>query len=258
MRSALHGTLSRLLGLPASSPPVFAPDGLERLACHEGYAQARPFPYLTLDGLFNPDLLREVVDEFPDKQKDVVEAHNDGVYVRLKHNTTWETEFGPHTRRFFAEMASPLVLLALERVCGIPGLIPDPYMFGGGLHFTDSGGKLAVHADFNRHPKLNLDRRLNLLVYLNEGWTEENQGWLELWDKDMRQCVTRVAPLFNRTVVFSTTSFSFHGQPEPILGPPGLVRRSIALYYYTNGRPAEEIAEADHSTLWRSRPNAGY
>lgn len=258
MKSGLHGTLSRLLRLQPQSVPVFAPDGLERLACHEGYAQARPFPHLMLDGLFSAEVLRAVVDEFPDKTKDVVEAHNDGVFVRLKHNTTWETEFGPNTRRFFAEMASPIVLLALERVSGISGLMPDPYMFGGGLHFTDAGGKLAVHADFNRHPKLSLDRRLNLLVYLNEGWTEANQGCLELWDREMRNPVTRIAPTFNRTVLFSTTSFSFHGQPEPIIGPPGLVRRSIALYYYTNGRPEEEIAEPDHSTLWQRRPIDGY
>jgi Rps23 Pro-64 3,4-dihydroxylase Tpa1-like proline 4-hydroxylase len=258
MRSALQGTLGRLFGLSAPSGPVFTPEGLERLACHEGYAHAEPFPHLVIDGLFNADLLRAIAGEFPNKTRDVVEAHNDGVYVRLKHNTTWETEFGPTSRRFFAAMSSPLVLLALERVSGISGLMPDPYMFGGGLHFTDAGGKLAVHADFNRHPKLNLDRRLNLLLYLNEGWMENNQGWLELWDKEMRNPVTRIAPLFNRTVMFNTTSFSFHGQPEPIVGPPELVRRSIALYYYTNGRPAEEITEPDHSTLWQRRPEAGY
>jgi hypothetical protein len=238
--------------------PVFAPEGLKRLGCHEGYATEQPFPHLVLDGLFDQDMLRAIVREFPDKNNDSVEAHNDGVYVRLKHNTTWETEIGGHTRDFFAEMASPRVLLALERITGIAGLMPDPYLFGGGLHFTGSGGKLAVHADFNRHPKLMLDRRLNLLLYLNEGWSEENQGWLELWDREMRHCVTKVAPLFNRTVVFSTTSFSFHGQPEPILGPPSLVRRSIALYYYTNGRPSDETIEVDHSTLWQARPTHGY
>lgn len=258
MKSAMRGTLERLVGLPTPALSAFTPDGLERLACHEGYTLEQPFPHLALDGLFAPRLLRAIVDEFPDPTRDVVEAHNDGVYVRRKHNTTWETAFGPHTRNFFAEMASPLVLLALERAAGISGLMPDPYMFGGGLHFTGSGGKLAVHADFNRHPKLNLDRRLNLLVYLNEGWTEHNQGWLELWDKDMRTCVKRVLPIFNRTVIFSTTSFSFHGQPDPIVGPPGLVRRSIALYYYTSGRPREEITDPDHSTLWQSRPRDGF
>jgi hypothetical protein len=213
---------------------------------------------VTIDGLFNPDLLRGIIGEFPDPSKDLVETHNDGVYVRHKQNTTWETNYGPHTRRIFAEMASPCMLLALERMSGISGLIADPYLFGGGLHVTSAGGKLAVHADFNRHPKLNLDRRLNLLLYLNESWTDRNQGWLELWDRDMREAVKRITPVFNRTVIFSTTSFSFHGQPEPVLGPPGVMRRSIALYYYTNGRPAEEITERDHSTLWQSRPGVGY
>jgi Rps23 Pro-64 3,4-dihydroxylase Tpa1-like proline 4-hydroxylase len=65
------------------------------------------------------------------------------------------------------------------------GLIPDPYLFGGLLHATASSGKLAVHADFNKHFRFKLERRLNMLVFLNEGWTEENGGWLELWDQQM-------------------------------------------------------------------------
>ena len=84
-------------------------------------------------------------------------------------------------------------------------MIPDPYLIGGGLHRTRVGGSLAVHADFNKHPRFTLDRRLNLLVYLNEDWTEANGGWLELWDRDMQRCVQRVLPTFNRTVIFSTS-----------------------------------------------------
>ena len=53
---------------------------------------------------------------------------------------------------------------------GVGGLVPDPHLHGGGQHQIRPGGKLAIHADFNRHPKLNLDRRLNLLLYLNRGW----------------------------------------------------------------------------------------
>ena len=134
-------------------------------------------------------------------------------------------------------------------------------MFGGGLHATAAGGRLAIHADYNKHPVFKLDRRLNMLVYLNEGWTEANAGWLELWDSEMKQCVKRILPTFNRTVIFSTTSGSFHGQPEPIVGPPNLWRRSIALYYFSNGRADEGMPPDDsgeHSTLWQTRPNAGF
>jgi hypothetical protein len=248
----------RLAGPGPDDLPIYSDQGLALLPGVDQYGSAVPFPHMQVDGVFNPDYLRAILKEWPQEGQTKLEAHNDGTFVRKKHNTTWETQFGPYTRRFFAEMASPRMLLALERMTGISGLMPDPYLFGGGLHFTQAGGTLAVHADFNRLPKLNVDRRLNLLIYLNEGWTEANQGWLELWDRKMEKCEARVLPVFNRMAVFSTTSFSFHGQPEPIVGPPDLFRRSIALYYYTNGRPAEEISEEEHSTLWQERPQQGY
>ncbi len=53
--------------------------------------------------------------------------------------------------------------------------------------------------------------------------------------------------------VFSTTDFSYHGHPEPLTCPEGRTRKSLALYYYTNGRPANEVSEP-HSTIFRSRP----
>lgn len=239
---------------PVTPETIFEPDALTRLAGALEYRRAEPFPHLVLDGLFDPDRLRAIVAEFPARGDPALESHDDGVFSRGKHNTTWETRFGPHTRQFLAEMASPPVLLAMEAASGIGGLIPDPYLFGAGMHFTGHGGKLSIHADFSRHPRMRLERRLNILVYLNEGWTDENQGWLELWDHEMRECVKRVLPVFNRTVMFSTSRTSFHGQPEPILGPPDIVRRSLAFYYYSNGRPEAEDHGPEHSTLWRARP----
>jgi Rps23 Pro-64 3,4-dihydroxylase Tpa1-like proline 4-hydroxylase len=112
------------------------------------------------------------------------------------------------------------------------------------------GGFLKVHVDFNRHPLLNLDRRLNLLVYLNEDWRDEYGGHLELWPADMSRCERRILPVFNRTVVFSTTDASFHGHPAPLACPEGMSRKSVSFYYYTNGRPAHEGAEP-HDTIFR-------
>jgi hypothetical protein len=105
------------------------------------------------------------------------------------------------------------------------------------------------------HPTLNLDRRINLLLYMNKDWKEEYGGHLELWDRTMSKRVHRVLPVFNRCVVFSTLDWAFHGHPEPLTCPPGWTRKSVALYYYTNGRPPEEKS-ADHGTLYKARPNA--
>lgn len=255
--------LQKLTATAPREPHVslFRPDTIARMEQHEGYQSAVPYPHLVIDNLFEPVALRAVLDEWPMPSAENSETHDDGTYVRKKVGTTWTTEFGPRTRQYFAELGSARFLKALEKVTGMWGLLPDPYMFGGGLHATATGGKLAVHADYNKHPWFMLDRRLNLLVFLNDGWTEANAGWLELWDREMKACAKRILPVFNRTVLFSTTSTSYHGQPEPIAGPPDLWRKSIALYYFSNGRADEgepPDASGRHTTLWQERPGKGY
>jgi hypothetical protein len=140
----------------------------------------------------------------------------------------------------------------LSEVTGIPNLLPDPCFDGGGLHQIVPGGKLAIHADFNKHRRYGLDRRLNLLLYLNKDWREEYGGHLELWNRDMSQCEARVLPVFNRVMVFTTTEFTYHGHPDPLRCPEGMTRKSLALYYFTNGRPSEEQS-GEHSTVFRAR-----
>jgi hypothetical protein len=137
---------------------------------------------------------------------------------------------------------------------GATGLVSDPFLEGGGLHQIARGGRLAVHADFSVHPRLGLDRRLNLLLYLNRDWDEDWGGELELWSGDMSRCAKKVAPAFNRLVVFKTTDRSFHGHPDPLDCPAGVARRSIALYYYSNGRPRSERSRRHDSVHWRARP----
>jgi hypothetical protein len=134
------------------------------------------------------------------------------------------------------------------------------------MHQIVRGGKLGVHVDFNKHPHTKLDRRLNLLIYLNRDWEEEHGGHFELWDTEGKEFRKRVLPVFNRCVVFSTTEVSYHGHPHPLQCPEGQSRKSLAMYYYSNGRPASEVA-ARHSTvflntdgkpsLWKRAARAG-
>ena len=122
-------------------------------------------------------------------------------------------------------------------------LIPDPYLIGGGLHELRNDGYLNIHADFNLHPSMKLDRRLNILIYLNKNWLENYGGDLELWNKNMTKCEKKITPIFNKTVIFSTTDFSYHGNPNRVNHPTNLSRKSIAMYYYTasTGREKHKI-----------------
>ncbi|HMP28914.1 MAG TPA: 2OG-Fe(II) oxygenase [Saprospiraceae bacterium] len=138
----------------------------------------------------------------------------------------------------------------LQELTGIEEtLIPDPYLDGGGFHEIKPGGFLKLHVDFHKHKKLGLSRRLNFLIYLNEDWDESYGGHFELWEKDMSKSAVKILPLFNRIAMFSTTGDSWHGHPDPLSCPPDRSRKSLALYYYTNGRPAHEVSKADESRI---------
>jgi hypothetical protein len=156
-------------------------------------------------------------------------------------------------RSFFHALNSRPFIEFLENMTGIKGLIPDPYFLGGGFHETRQGGHLDVHADFNLHPKMKIERRINLLIYLNRDWRADYGGSLEIWDAGMKNRVESITPEFNRCVVFSTDATSFHGHPAPVAHPDGISRRSIALYYYT---ATWEGTKRRFSTQFKTRPES--
>ncbi len=219
----------------------------------DAYLNANPFPSIYFDNFFNAQRLKEVLEEFPDLTKNPDLKFNDANQIKLA--SKGEYKFGAHTKAFMHFLNSQPFLEFLSAISGIENLIPDPYFDGGGCHQIQRGGMLKIHADFNKHPKTKLDRRLNVLVYLNEDWQEEYGGHFELWDKEMKGCQTRILPLFNRMAMFSTTTNSYHGNPNPLTCPPERTRKSLALYYYTNGRPEEEVVDGmeDHNTVFKYR-----
>jgi Rps23 Pro-64 3,4-dihydroxylase Tpa1-like proline 4-hydroxylase len=219
------------------------------------YRAAEPFPHICLDGLFDEKVLESLLDDFPATQNTSWRKSEEEqrLYQHRKLQLPRVLELSSGTRDFVLRLNSPDFLDFLEKLTGIEGLIPDPYFEGAGLHQIEKGGYLKVHADFNWHKKLKLHRRLNLLLYLNKDWKEEYGGHLEVWDRGMKRCVKRYLPIFNRTIIFNTTDFSYHGHPEPLNCPEERSRRSLSLYYYSSDRPADEIS-AEHNTLYRARP----
>ncbi|MCC8423955.1 2OG-Fe(II) oxygenase [Mucilaginibacter sp. UR6-11] len=220
---------------------------------HQEYINAQPFPNIVIDDFFNEELLTQVLDDFPDlsKKQDVIHYDN---HNEKKLAAKGEAYFSDNTKALIHYLNSQPVLEFLQELTGIKEtLLPDPYLIGGGYHEIKPGGLLKVHADFNKHELTMLDRRINLLVYLNKDWEESYGGHFELWDREMTKSHKKVLPLFNRIAIFSTTDFSYHGHPDALNCPPDRSRKSIALYYYSNGRPKSELSVKAHSTLFVNR-----
>jgi Rps23 Pro-64 3,4-dihydroxylase Tpa1-like proline 4-hydroxylase len=217
------------------------------------YLSNKPFPHIYFDNFLPLEAAEAALKEFPEpKQLTWSEFHTQNE-KKLAFDVAEKLPATVRNVLYFLNTRPMLEFL--EVLTGIQGVLPDPYYVGGGLHQIKPGGKLEIHADFNRHAKLKLDRRINLLIYLNKDWKEEYGGHFELWNREMTQAEQKILPLFNRCAIFSTTSFSYHGHPTPLACPPDRTRKSIATYYYSNGRPEEEVSES-HSTLFQHRPGA--
>ncbi len=225
------------------------------------YTSTKPFPHICLDNFFNQDILNKILSEWPNTIDDKKFYNLDGKNEKkIGTSSPLALDIIPSVNDFFNFLNSFRFLNFLQSMTGIEeSLLSDPYFEGGGIHEIKRGGFLKIHSDFNYHPKIQLSRRLNLLIYLNKDWSEDYGGHLELWDRKMEKCETKILPLFNRMVIFNTTYFSYHGHPDPLNCPDTKSRKSLALYYYSNGRPKEEMHEdfdnQFHSTMWQNRKN---
>tara|TARA_B100001094_G_C18142695_1_gene778827 strand:+ start:922 stop:1788 length:867 start_codon:yes stop_codon:yes gene_type:complete len=207
------------------------------------YIKSKPYPHIILKNFFDKDFLNSVVKEFPDLSK---------VKTSINYNNKNEIKFANNKRKIFKKNTKLLfqylnssqfinfvqILTSIEEK-----LLPDNALNGGGLHEIKRGGVLKVHTDFNKHPFKKLDRRINVLIYLNKNWKKNYGGNLELWNKDMNKCEKKILPIFNTMVIFSTNDFTNHGHPSPLKCPENRSRKSIATYYFSKGRPKKEITK---------------
>jgi len=219
------------------------------------YSFADPFPHIQIDNFFSDEYLSSILDEFPDLSN-LKNSQNYKNQNEIKFANNDFKNFPEKMKTFFNFLNSEIFLNFLQILTSInEKLIADEELNGGGLHEIKTGGLLKVHTDFSKHPANNFDRRVNVLIYLNKDWKKEYKGCLELWDKEMKECRQKILPSFNKMVIFSTTDFSNHGHPDPIDCPSDISRKSIALYYFSEGRPKEEIFDEDqkNKTYFKNR-----
>lgn len=218
------------------------------------FVAAEPFPHAVIDEFLAPAFARRLLAEFPGfEQGNFI---GDDGQPGGKSTSDKVRQLGPAYRELDDAIRSREFLQLLSRLTGIESLIYDPWYLGGGTHENREGMSLDPHVDFNFHPSERWHRRLNLIIYLNPVWDAQWGGNFELFRDphgSPRPDVS-IAPSFNRCAIFETSERSWHGFDRIRLPPEhaGLTRRSIALYFYTKDRPADEIAER-HTTYYVNR-----
>ena len=179
------------------------------------YRAAQPFPHVVLEDVLTPEAFAAAAADFPPIGDPFWKGY---LHVNeTKYGNTEPDTWAPSIQAVARELCSAEFIAYLEALTGIEGLVPDWTMDGGGLHQTLRGGHLNVHTDFStHHVHENWSRRVNILLYLNREWRPEWGGELELWDVDMTRAQAKVAPLANRMLIFTTSSESYHGHPDPL------------------------------------------
>jgi Rps23 Pro-64 3,4-dihydroxylase Tpa1-like proline 4-hydroxylase len=214
------------------------------------YRDNKPCPHILLKNFLNPQTALAMAQQFPQPNSDA--------WTQYKHAN--ENKLGMPKREMFPatigavvdELNSPAFVAWISKLTGIPNLMADPMLEGGGLHQSGPGGYLNVHTDFSMHHfHTDWHRRVNLILYLNPGWKEEWGGSLELWEAKMARCGAKYPPLLNHALIFTTDERSLHGFPDPLTCPAGESRKSLALYYYTV-EPGKKVTV--HSTDYFARP----
>jgi len=210
----------------------------------KSFQGARPFSFITFDKLLSDPT--SIASAFPGASWEHWTPLGDE-YQRNKFGCSDLAVIPEPISSLIVQLSTPTFLEFLEQITGIPGLIPDPYLKGGGLHLSTGGGILGLHTDFHYYKELHLFRRLNLIIYLNEQWGSSDGGELELHHQSDQQQKVSIEPLLGRTVIFQTDDKSIHGFMNPVAH--GRERRSIALYYYTSVET--ETFSGDEATYWR-------
>ena len=197
---------------------------------NEKFKTSEPFEHVIIPNFLSDEYAQEIYNEFPtDITSGKWYEYNNPIEYKFAND---KVSVMPRCiKKLFTLLSSKEITEKISTLSNIPDLEYDPYLHGAGLHVHPRGGKLDMHLDYEKHPHLNKERRLNIILYMSKDWKEEWNGETQLWDKEMTKCVTKSPVEFNTAIIFKTNEISWHGLPEEITCPEGVLRKSIAYYY---------------------------
>ena len=191
---------------------------------------AEPFDNIIIPDFFNSEFAEALFQQYPtDVENGQWYKYNNPLEIKYAYDDVKNLPLV--LKDAFYLLSTKEVTEKINRLSGIDNLEYDPYLHGAGLHAHPTNGRLHMHLDYEKHPYLDKERRLNVIVYLSKDWKEEWNGETQLWDNEMKKCVVKSPVKFNTAFIFKTNNISWHGLPEPITCPEGVLRKSLAYYY---------------------------
>lgn len=205
------------------------------------FTQALPFEHIIIPNFLNENVANSLYEQFPeDITSDNWHKYYNPIEVKYAHDNM--EKMPDNFKEMFYLLSTKEICSKFSKLSNIPGLEPDPYLHGAGLHILPRNGRLHLHLDYEKHPYLNKERRLNLILYLTKDWNPEWNGDTQLWNKEMDKCVVKSPVIFNTAIIFKTNEISWHGLPDKITCPEGVYRKTLAYYFIS---PLESEASKD-------------
>ena len=194
------------------------------------FLNAEPFENIIIPNFLSTEYAELIYKKFPeDINNGNWHKYCNPLEVKYAFDDIKELPF--ELKQYFYLLSSGEISTLFSNLCDIPNLEHDPYLHGAGVHLHPKFGRLNMHLDYEKHPYLEKERRLNIILYMNKNWQESWNGETQLWDKDMKQCVVKSQVNFNTAIIFKTNEISWHGVPEIINCPSNIFRKTLAYYY---------------------------
>ena len=217
------------------------------------FFSSKPFNHVIIDNFFTDKVAHNIFDDMPGYDENT-DAKYDNAIEKKRTIQNW-TKFPKNIYTAMSYLVGTEFTQILKLLTLHNGLVPDYGLHGGGIHMHKSGDYLNTHLDYDIHPKIDMKRKLNLIVYLTPDWQSEWGGNLSLWShneetKQPKELITSIVPLFNRAVLFDTTQNSWHGVVEGISSPEGIYRKSLALYFLI---PTDDLSNKRKKALFTPR-----
>lgn len=208
------------------------------------FQNKKPYPHMYQDNFLNTEFAAELQHEIMNIPESDFDRYDNP--FEQKYTLRDKYKYPKHLQTLMDELISDDFVNNLSEFVGYK-LINDSDRNFWGVHKYKCGDKLDIHVDAGKHPKNGLKKQITLGIYLSYNWNENYGCELEIWegensknnDAKLHKCITKIAPLFNRLIIFTCEDNSWHGNPEYVKCPDNAKRLFVTISYLSNNENFE-------------------